>query len=120
VHRGADIIAVEAKSGSTVASDAFDPLSRIATLVPEIAEQIVIHGGADAWSLRSARAVPYLALDPVETSMWLLARGSGPAQQKWQSTSSGLLSATAGISRILIEATSDNGRPLLAVRAWAK
>mgnify|MGYP003429016548 CR=1 FL=1 len=68
VQRGKDIVAVEAKSGSTVATDAIDPLSRVATLVPEIGEQIIIHGGSDTWSLRSARAVPYLALDSIDWS----------------------------------------------------
>src|SRR5258706_503599 len=65
VDRGADIVAVEAKSGSTVASDAFDALTRVAELIPEIRERLVVHGGRDAWSLPSGRAVPYVALDSV-------------------------------------------------------
>ena len=84
VDRGADIVAVEAKSGSTVASDAFEPLARVATLIPEIGEQIVIHGGSDAWAFRLARAVPYLALDSIDwlgTARRTKARASKPTRR---------------------------------------
>lgn len=66
VERGVDILAVEAKSGSTVASDAWGPLARVAELLPEVKEQLVIHGGNEAWSLHGGRAVPYRELDSVD------------------------------------------------------
>jgi len=66
VERGSDILAVEAKSGRTLASDAFEPLAAIAKLIPEIRERIVVHGGDEGWSSRSGRALSYSALDEVD------------------------------------------------------
>jgi predicted AAA+ superfamily ATPase len=59
VERGADVLAIEAKSGQTLSSDAFAPLDALARLIPEKVDRVVVHGGRESWSARGGRAVGY-------------------------------------------------------------
>jgi predicted AAA+ superfamily ATPase len=65
VSRGEDLIAVEAKSGSTVPVEAFAPLRAVAELVPEIRERVIVHGGVQSFTHDAARALGYRELDSV-------------------------------------------------------
>ena len=66
IERGASMAAVEAKSGATVPLDAFEALDAVARLIPEIRERVIVHGGAQTWSHKGARAVSYLDLDSID------------------------------------------------------
>ena len=52
------LLAIEAKSGSTIASDWFTGLSRVTPLVPGCAAAAVVHGGDDRQTRRTGDAVP--------------------------------------------------------------
>ena len=55
---GHGIAAIEIKSGSTIASDYFEGLRRIAELVPHINAKALIYGGTDRQSRSDCEAVP--------------------------------------------------------------
>jgi predicted AAA+ superfamily ATPase len=72
VERGDDIVAVEAKSGTTVASDFFKHLDRFTDLVGESTEhrpvtRVLIHGGTDAGTRTGTRVTPW---NRVHTMDW--------------------------------------------------
>ncbi len=50
--------AIEIKSGATVASDWFDPFSRIAKDLPEITARAVVYGGLERQSRQGGKVVP--------------------------------------------------------------
>ena len=70
IDRGDDRVAVEAKSGRTIAADAFDALARFRMLGPTRAphRDVVVHGG-DATQTRSAGDL--LAWTDIATHEWL-------------------------------------------------
>ena len=55
---GHGIGAVEVKSGSTIASDYFNSLDRVAELVPQVTRKAVIYGGSDAQSRTDCEVAP--------------------------------------------------------------
>ena len=55
---GHGIAAIEIKSGSTIASDYFEGLRRIAELVPHINAKALIYGGTDRQSRSDGEAIP--------------------------------------------------------------
>ena len=55
---GLGIGAIEIKSGSTVASDYFHSLNRVADLVPDISAKAVVYGGADRQTRTDCDVVP--------------------------------------------------------------
>ena len=57
---GRGIGAIEIKAGSTITSDYFDSLHRVAKLVPQISAKVVVYGGA----IRQSRS----AIDVVRLS----------------------------------------------------
>jgi uncharacterized protein len=68
VQAGALAIAVEAKSGATVAGDAFAGLDAVAPMlergkVPLKVEKIVVHGGLERWQRKDALALPWGEID---------------------------------------------------------
>lgn len=66
VERGQDILAIEVKSGQTVAPDSLAPLDALAGLLPEKVERAVVHGGAESSSLSGARLVTYREIDALD------------------------------------------------------
>jgi predicted AAA+ superfamily ATPase len=66
VERGRDILAIEAKSGQTVAVDVLAPLDALAQLLPEKLERVVVYGGDEAFTLHDARIVAYHELDALD------------------------------------------------------
>ena len=56
------VLAIEAKSGSTIASDWFAGLTRVAPFVPGCAAGAVVHGGSDRQTRSAGDAVPIAAL----------------------------------------------------------
>lgn len=67
VERGTDIVGIETKSGATLGSDAFTGLDKLAAVVPELRDRVVVYGGDESWTSRGAKAVGYAALD---ASVW--------------------------------------------------
>ena len=59
---GQGISAIEAKSGSTVASDYFSSINRVAELVPAISAKAVVHGGMGRQSRSDCEVVPLAEL----------------------------------------------------------
>lgn len=55
---GRGVGAIEIKAGSTVTSDYFRGLNRVAALVPEVSVKAVVHGGADRQSRSDCEVVP--------------------------------------------------------------
>ena len=55
---GKGIHAIEVKSGSTVSSDYFTSLNRVAELVPDITAQTVVYGGSERQSRTDMEVVP--------------------------------------------------------------
>ena len=55
---GHGIGAVEVKSGSTIASDYFNSLDRVAELVPQVTRKAVIYGGTDTQSRTDCEVAP--------------------------------------------------------------
>lgn len=81
--------AIEAKSGSTVASDYFHSLNQVAELIPDITTKVVVYGGASRQSRSDAEAVPISdlseVLDRFETNQEISAfvrANKGPAPPK--------------------------------------
>jgi uncharacterized protein len=62
VERGRDILAIEAKSGQTVAPDALASLDALAQLLPEKVERVLVYGGDDSYALHDVRVLPYHTL----------------------------------------------------------
>ena len=56
------VLAIEVKSGATIASDWFAGLARVAPFVPGCTEGAVVHGGQDRQSRSAGDAVPIAAL----------------------------------------------------------
>lgn len=56
------ILAIEAKSGATIASDWFAGLAQVRSLVPGCAAGAVIHGGDEYQERSTGNAVPIGAL----------------------------------------------------------
>jgi predicted AAA+ superfamily ATPase len=67
VPAGERAIVVEAKSGATVASDAFDSLDQVTAVLArgkkENAAKVVVHGGEERWTQRAATALPWGEID---------------------------------------------------------
>lgn len=68
IQAGPQVIAVEAKSGATVAADAFSSLDTLAALltaaeIPSATNKVVVHGGAERWQRRDALALPWGEID---------------------------------------------------------
>lgn len=55
---GDKICAIEAKAGSTITSDYFDALNRVASVLPDITGKTVVYGGADRQSRSHGEVVP--------------------------------------------------------------
>ena len=55
---GQGISAIEAKSGSTVASDYFTSINRVAELVPAVSAKTVVYGGMARQSRSDCEVVP--------------------------------------------------------------
>lgn len=55
---GNRLLAVEAKSGATVASDWFTGLNRISEIVSDVSTRAVVYGGADRETRRAGEVVP--------------------------------------------------------------
>jgi predicted AAA+ superfamily ATPase len=66
VEQGTQLLGVEVKSGSTVPSEAFEPLNAVAQLVPELRTRLIVYGGAESWSSKQGRVISYRELDRVE------------------------------------------------------
>lgn len=64
---GERLLAVEAKSGATIASDWFSNLNRVAEIVPGIEGRAVVHGGAARQRRRAGEAVPLAAISDLLT-----------------------------------------------------
>ena len=62
---GLGIGAIEIKSGSTVASDYFHSLNRVAELIPDISAKAVVYGGADRQTRTDCEVVPLSAMGKV-------------------------------------------------------
>lgn len=84
---GHDMAAIEIKAGSTVSSDYFRSLNRVAEIVPEVSVKTVVYGGADRQSRSDCEVVPLAGLGGllrrVEVEQEIAAfvevkRGSGP------------------------------------------
>ena len=59
---GLGIGAIEIKSGSTVASDYFHSLNRVAELIPGVSTKAVVYGGAESQSRSDCEVVPLAGL----------------------------------------------------------
>ncbi len=57
--------AIEIKSGATIASDYFQPLDRVASLIPDISAKVVVYGGAACQFRNDCEIVPMTALSEV-------------------------------------------------------
>jgi predicted AAA+ superfamily ATPase len=60
VERGANLAAIEVKSGATVPTEAFGPLGKLAEVLPELRERFVIHGGSTSFGGSAGRALSFL------------------------------------------------------------
>ena len=68
LYRSGDrLLAVEAKSGATVASDWFTSLNRVAEIVSNVAARAVVYGGAAREERRGAEAVPLVGFTDLLT-----------------------------------------------------
>ncbi len=61
-HTGKGIVAIEAKSGATVARDSFRSLDRVAEIVPDVADRVLVYGGADRQTRSASEVVPLFDL----------------------------------------------------------
>ncbi len=59
---GRGISAIEIKSGSTVSSDYFGPINRVAELIPNVTEKIVVYGGTTRQSRSDCKVLPLAEL----------------------------------------------------------
>jgi predicted AAA+ superfamily ATPase len=66
VERSRELVGVEVKSGATVPIEAFAPLESVSRLLPELRTRIVLHGGAESWSVKQGRAISYREIDGVD------------------------------------------------------
>ncbi len=57
-HTGEGSVAIEAKSGATVARDSFRSLDRVAEIVPDVVDRVLVYGGADRQSRSTSEVVP--------------------------------------------------------------
>ncbi len=62
---GDGMVAIEIKSGATVASDAFRSLDRIAGLVPKASARVLAYGGTDRQTRSNHEVVPLSSLVPL-------------------------------------------------------
>ncbi len=62
---GRGIGAIEAKAGSTVSSDYFRSINRVADLIPEVLAKAVVYGGAERQSRSDCEVVPLSDLEGV-------------------------------------------------------
>lgn len=68
LYRTADrILAVEAKSGATIASDWFSSLNRVAEIVPEVQARAVVYGGVPREARRAGDVVPLAGMSDLLT-----------------------------------------------------
>jgi hypothetical protein len=68
VQSGQRALLVEAKSGETVSSDAFDSLDKVQAVLETGSHQLkaskmVVHGGSDRWIHRKTTALPWGDID---------------------------------------------------------
>lgn len=61
-HTGEGSVAIEAKSGATVARDSFRSLDRVAEIVPDVVDRVLVYGGADRQSRSTSEVVPLFDL----------------------------------------------------------
>ncbi|MYD04924.1 MAG: ATP-binding protein [Acidimicrobiia bacterium] len=59
---GEGIVAIESKSGATIAADAFRSLERISELLPQVRQRILVYGGADYQNRTNAQVSPIFDL----------------------------------------------------------
>ena len=57
-ENGNGMSAIEIKSGATIASDWFNSLNRVTTVLPRITSRAVVYGGSDRQSRRDGEVVP--------------------------------------------------------------
>ena len=57
---GDGIVAIEAKSGATIAGGAFCSMKRVSEIVPGLVNRVLVYGGADRQSRTLSEAVPLL------------------------------------------------------------
>lgn len=62
---GMRLEAIEIKSGTTIASDYFDSLNRVAALLPNTSSKVVVYGGKQRQTRSSAEVIPIHALTDV-------------------------------------------------------
>jgi len=62
VEHGANVDAVEVKSGATVPMEAFGPIAKLAEILPELRARFVIHGGATSWTGGAGTALSFLEM----------------------------------------------------------
>ena len=62
---GRGIGAIEAKAGSTVNSDYFRSINRVADLIPEVRAKAVVYGGEERQSRSDCEVVPLSGLEGV-------------------------------------------------------
>ena len=55
-------VAIEIKSGMTIASDYFAKLSRIVKLIPNVSKKVVVYGGTERQSRKAGEVVPFAEL----------------------------------------------------------
>lgn len=68
LYRSGDrLLAIEAKSGATIASDWFSNLNRVAEIVPGVERRTVVHGGGSHEQRRAGDAVPLAGLSDLLT-----------------------------------------------------
>ena len=57
-QNGNDLAAIEIKSGATVASDYFDPINRVARILPQVTSKTLVYGGSQRQVRHNIPAVP--------------------------------------------------------------
>ena len=68
LYRSGDrLLAIEAKSGATVASDWFTGLNRVSEIVSDVSSGAVVYGGAEREARRGAEVVPLTAFSELLT-----------------------------------------------------
>lgn len=56
--RGNNVLAIEIKSGQTIASDWFDSIDRVEKALPQIVRKVIVYGGSERQSRQSCEVVP--------------------------------------------------------------
>ncbi len=59
---GNEMLGIEIKSATTIVSDWFTPMDKVAQLLPALTRRAIIHGGEDHQQRKMGDAVPYLEL----------------------------------------------------------